>query len=125
MTAFMDRLRLHRVGAYRPDDFLAPKHEMSCDPTGKIERVGLGAREEWRLAVTHSVTFCASKGDFEDALESARRVLVGEMYADVLTGLSALRLAVYNGDRHAALAVVDEIQSSILTPPERPRYPFE
>jgi hypothetical protein len=62
MTAFMDRLRLHRVGSYRPDDFLGPKRDMSCDPTGKIERVGLGAREEWRLTITQSVTFCAGQG---------------------------------------------------------------
>lgn len=70
MTAFMDRLRLHRIGGYRPDGFLGPKLDISCDPTGNAERVGLGAREEWRLAVTQSVTFWASK-------EEARKALAG------------------------------------------------
>ena len=80
MTAFMDRLRLHRIGGYRPDGFLGPKLDISCDPTGNAERVGL----------------------------------------------SALRLAIYNGDRHAALAVVAQIESSIMMDPtDRPDYLFE
>lgn len=122
MTDFMDRLRVCRTGVRRPDDFIDQSFGMTVNRTGNWQSCvsGNGVREEWLLAGTESVTFWATDADFDAALEAARRILIGNMYGDVLAGLSVLRMAIYRGDRDSALAVVGQIQSRIMDAPARP-----
>lgn len=126
MTDFMDRLRIYRTGVRRPDDFIDQSFDMTCNRTGSSQSClsGNRVREEWLLAGTESVAFWATSADFEAALEAARRILIGNMYGDVLSGLSALRMAIYRGDRDSALAVVDQIQSRIMDTRARPERSF-
>ena len=109
----LGRLQAKQTGMRRYDEFREPVLSVDCGKTGEVRPYTRDANEEWHLTGTVRVTFWANKAQFSDAIKVAEKALIARLYADVLAELPELRLAISNGDRRSASAVLDRIEATI------------
>lgn len=62
------------------------------------------------LSITFGTQFHANRAQYQKALEDAETLLREHIYGDIRRELYELRMRLYGGDRHGAMAQIDKIE---------------
>ena len=97
----------------RRDDFAAVTVDWIEGKTGEVRDFVTSENQEWFLEAKVGVRFWANTDQYPRAREIAERVIMAQIYEDMHVELRNMRLAISNGDRLEAFAVVDRMQRII------------
>ena len=84
-----------------------------CEPTGDIRPYQTDSNEEYLLRLAIEVTFWANKAQYSSARKIAERHLAHVLYGGALAKIAALRSAISDGDRDAAMAACSDLESEL------------
>jgi hypothetical protein len=104
-TDLVSRLRERATGMQRPEEFMRKPGivELSERKTGETRPHTLDRNEEYELSLTVGCRYWANSVQREGQRRNAERMLARLLYQDVLAELSAIRHAIYDGEKHGAL----------------------
>ena len=91
------------------DEFVKPLVYWNVGETGEVRDHTPDRNQEWFLEATVRITFWANKAQYHDAARLAETALLHRLYEPVLRELHNMRLAISNGDKREAFAVVDRM----------------
>ena len=99
----------------RPDPFRKPAIVLL-----EAERIEIGEPQGWAtqdryvLRAQLGVEFWCNRAQYNNALKTARKVMLHRVYGPLLGALHELRQAVYDYDIDAAFACIDKMEKEML-----------
>lgn len=92
------------------DEFRKETYHVSSHVSYDV--MGDSYSRDYLLSLTASVKFRASAQTYKSALNNAKRMLHAKIFSEIVDLLPELQLAIYNGDRDAALAIYDRLHAA-------------
>lgn len=110
MGKLLDSVSVKETGQFRIDQIKPANFALSVEKTG-AERPTIDSSTEFAVRVVGQTTFWANQAQYRDGLKHATTYLAAFIYGDILRHLPELRNAVWSGDKHTAMQVIDAIEA--------------
>lgn len=103
----------YNTGNRKLDDFEPISFSLYSNPAPISESIKMRYLQEWEMHAHLKVTFWAGPESMETAQLNAKKAVGAAMYAEELAQLSKLKMAIMNGDGHAAMSLVELLEKAM------------
>jgi hypothetical protein len=108
----IDRIQIEEQKNKRPCEEKISMFD--CKETAHLRGYGLATQSEYHMKLIVGISFWANQAQYELAYKRAKRVLLHELYGDILSKIDGAIHAIYNKNELDALDNLSAIRSQLI-----------
>jgi hypothetical protein len=114
MLSIVDKLATKQTGMRSPLLGVGVTGDLIIDKTGNSQPQGFGTNDEYEMTLTVATKFWAGSASKERAFEAAKKCLLHNVYADLLSKVSAARSAAIGQDYKVLELLLNDIERTVI-----------